>query len=224
MSNVPVQIIVAAFNSLDGAATVMADLKQGKKEGLIGIVDAAVVVKDADGKLKVTDAKRRSTKGMITGGVVGGVLGLLAGPVGWLAVGGGAIGALAGKVAGSPMKNQMQEIGEALTPGSSAIVAVIEHTWVAKMEAMLADEGARVVIDSIKADIADQLNAGGNVLYTAVGGPNATGAARVAESAQETRITGMIAGDEGVFIGDAQFTNEALVDAEESQSESSANQ
>jgi arginine repressor len=92
------------------------------------------------------------------------------------------------------------------------------------MEAMLADEGARVVIDSIKADIADQLNAGGNVLYTAVGGPNATGAARVAESAQETRITGMIAGDEGVFIGDAQFTNEALVDAEESQSESSANQ
>ena len=46
----------------------------------------------------------------------------------------------------------------------------------------------------------------------------------MAESAQETRITGMIAGDEGVFIGDAQFTNEALVDAEESQSESSANQ
>ncbi|WP_231510484.1 hypothetical protein [Fischerella sp. PCC 9605] len=47
MTNNPVQVIVAAFNTPDGAGKVMADLKQGKRAGLIGIQDAAVVVKDA---------------------------------------------------------------------------------------------------------------------------------------------------------------------------------
>jgi uncharacterized membrane protein len=141
MNDNPVQVLVAAFNDPNRAAEIMGELKQGKKAGLIGIIDAAVVVKDADGKLKVKDAKRRSTKGMITGGVVGGVLGLLAGPVGLLAVGGGAIGALAGKASGSALKAEMKEIGTALTPNSSAIVAIIEHTWVTQMEAMLARRG-----------------------------------------------------------------------------------
>lgn len=104
MSNVPVQVIVAAFATPDRAGQLMADLKAGRKEGLIGIVDAAVVVKDADGKLKVTDAKRRSTKGFVTGGLIGGVIGLLAGPVGWAALGGGAIGALIGKLRGAPLR------------------------------------------------------------------------------------------------------------------------
>jgi uncharacterized membrane protein len=206
MNDAPVQIIVAAFNDPNRAAEIMDELKQGKKEGLIGIIDAAVVVKDAEGKLKVKDAKRRSTKGMITGGVVGGVLGLLAGPVGLLAVGGGAIGALAGKVSGSALKAEMKDIGEALTPNSSAIVAIIEHTWVAQMEAMLAAEGARVVMDSLKADIAEQLNAGGNVLYTAASGPNAAGVARVAESPEGAQVSGMLVDEDGVFIGDAQIT------------------
>ncbi|HAJ35209.1 MAG TPA: hypothetical protein DCL15_05905, partial [Chloroflexi bacterium] len=64
MNDAPVEVIVAAFNDPNHAAEVMAELKQGKKEGLIGIIDAAVVVKDAEGKLKVKDAKRRSRKGL----------------------------------------------------------------------------------------------------------------------------------------------------------------
>lgn len=222
MNDAPVQIIVAAFNDPNRATEIMDELKQGKKEGLIGIVDAAVVVKDADGKLKVKDAKRRSTKGLITGGVVGGVLGLLAGPVGLLAIGGGAIGALAGKVSGSALKAEMKDIGEALTPNSSAIVAIIEHTWVTQMEEMLAAEGARVVMDSLKADIAEQLNAGGNVLYTAASGPNAAGVARVAESSDGVQVSGLIADADGVFIGDAQIAAEAegeVVEGEASSAE-----
>ncbi|MFO7632002.1 MAG: DUF1269 domain-containing protein [Caldilinea sp.] len=212
MNDNPVQVIVAAFNDPNRAAEIMGELKQGKKEGLVGIIDAAVVVKDGEGKLKVKDAKRRSTKGLITGGVVGGVLGLLAGPVGLLAVGGGAIGALAGKASGSGLKATMEEIGEALTPNSSAIVAVVEHKWVGILESMLAAEGARVAMDAIKEDIATQLNAGGNVLYTAIDGPTAAGVARVAETAEGAQVSGVIVGEDGIFIGDAQFTEEAPVD------------
>lgn len=215
MNDNPVQVLVAAFNDPNRAAEIMAELKQGKKEGLIGIIDAAVVVKDAEGKLKVKDAKRRSRKGLITGGIVGGVLGLLAGPVGWMAVGGGAIGALAGKAAGSGLKATMEEIGAALTPNSSAIVAVVEHKWVGILESMLAAEGARLAMDAIKEDIATQLNAGGSVLFTAVGGTQAAGVMRAAESPEGVQVTAIGVTDDGVFIGDAQLvTDEEIIDGE----------
>lgn len=211
MSDTPVQVIVAAFNSPEKAGQVLAELKQGKKEGLIGIIDAAVVVKDAEGKLKITDSRRRGVRGFITGGVIGSVLGLLlAPPVGVVALGAGAIGTLVGKLRGAPLKAELKDIGSALPPNSSAIVAVVEHTWVAKLEAQLAVEGARVVQETIKADIAAQLNAGGNVLYTATGG----GVARVAETPEGTRVSGVIDSTNGVFIGDAQFTDEQPVDDE----------
>ncbi|MFN3334189.1 MAG: DUF1269 domain-containing protein [Caldilinea sp.] len=212
MNDNPVQVLVAAFNDPNRAAEIMGELKQGKKEGLIGIIDAAVVVKDAEGKLKVKDSKRRSRKGFITGGVVGGVLGLLAGPVGWLAVSGGAIGALAGKAAGSGLKSTMEEIGSALTPNSSAIVAVVEHKWVGILESMLAAEGARIAMEAIKEDIAAQLNAGGSVLYTAAEGVAGAGAMRAAESSEGVQVSGIAISDEGVFIGDAQFTDENIID------------
>ncbi len=212
MSESPVQVIVAAFSAPDGAGKLMDELKQGKKAGLIGIQDAAVVVKDGDGKLKITNARRRGRRGLITGGVVGGLLGLLAGPVGLMAVGGGAIGALAGRVANAPLRNTMQDIGASLTPNSSAIVAVIEHTWVAQLEQALVAEGARVVRETLAADIAAQLQAGGNVLYTAAAGSDMVGAARIADSPEGSRVSGVIADSEGVLIADAAFTDEVPED------------
>jgi uncharacterized membrane protein len=215
MNDNPVQLIVAAFNDPNRAGELMGEIKKGKKEGLIGIIDAAVVVKDKDGKLKITDSKRRSTKGFITGGVIGGVLGLLAGPVGLAALGTGAVGALMGKIEGAPLKEEMKDIGSALTPNSSAIVAVIEHTWVGDLEEALAAEGARIVRDALKEDIAAQLEADGNVLYTLGAG----GAARVANTAEGVEITEIIADDEGVFIADAQFTYGELEAGEEESEE-----
>lgn len=214
MSETPVQVIVAAFNSPDEAGKIMADLKKGKRAGLIGIQDAAVVVKDADGKLKVTDSRRRSrrVKGFVTGGAVGAFIGLLAGPVGWAALGGGALGALAGRIAGSPLRQLMTDLGESLTPNTSAIVAIIEHHWVEMLERELAAEGARVVHEVLKQDIAEQLQAGGNVLYTVGGGANVAGAARIVDSPTGTQVSGIIASDEGVFVGDAQITDEQPAD------------
>jgi uncharacterized membrane protein len=214
MSNVPVQVIVAAFNTPDGAGKVMDELKQGKKEGLIGIRDAAVVVKDANGNVKITDSKHRGRKGMVTGGVIGGVIGLLAtGPVGWAVVGGGVIGALAGKARGGPMKKEMQDIGQALTPNSSALVAVIDHEWVAQLQSSLVAEGAKVVHEAIKADIAEQLKAGGNVVYTAVGVDDEVVVGRATESAAsqvEAAASGQAATDQGVPVESATLTQEPL--------------
>lgn len=216
MSEAPVQVIVAAFSNVEDANALMNELKAGRKAGLIGIQDAAVVVKDGEGKLKVTDTKRRSRqrRGLITGGVVGGLVGLLAGPVGWAALGGGAIGTLAGRMQGAPLRHTMAGIGDALPANSSAIVAIIEHTWVAQLEDALIAEGAHVLRSALAADIASQLQAGGNVLYTAIDDGSSAGVARVAESPEGTQVSGVLAGEDGVFIGHAQFTDEEPVEAE----------
>lgn len=106
----------------------------------------------------------------------------------------------------------MEDIGESLTPNSSAIVALIEHSWVPQLEDALAAEGARVVRETIKADIAAQLQAGGNVLYSAHAGQGTAGLARVAETAAGMRVSGVLADEESVYIGDAVITDEEPTD------------
>jgi hypothetical protein len=56
-----------------------------------------------------------------------------------------------------------------------AIIAIIEHIWVQQLQAELAAQGSKVAHDTLKADIAAQLNAGGKVVYTV--GAMYTGAA-----------------------------------------------
>lgn len=210
MSEVPVQVIVAAFSNTAEAGQMLADLKQGRKDGLIGIIDAAVVVKDENGKLKIKDTKRRSRsrRGLITGGVVGGLLGLLAGPVALAALGGGALGMLAGRLSTHPAKVTMQSLGDALPPNSSAIVAVIEHTWVAKVEDAMMEAGATVLRAALAADIAAQLEAEGNVIYTAIQDGESTTAARIAESTEGVQVSAVGIDAEGVYIADAMLTDE----------------
>jgi len=211
MSDNPVQVIVAAFNSLDAAGQLMDELKQGKKAGLIGIKDAAVVVRDAKGKLKITDAKKRKAKGFVTGGVIGGIIGLMAAPpAAALVAGGGLIGLLTGKLRGAALKNEMKEIGSVLTPGSSAIVAVIEHSWVAQLEDVMAAAGAQLIREAIKADIAQQLDAGGNVVYTAGTSTSGSGAARIASQADEIQISGVVMDDDGIMFDEAVIITEPL--------------
>ena len=170
MADVPVQVIVAAFNDLNGASQALTSLKEAKKERLIEIEDAAVLTKDADGKVKIKEtADMRAGKGATIGAIAGGVVGLLAGPVGWAALGGGVIGGLAAKLhdGGFP-DDRLRQLAEGLTPDSSALVAVIDHRWVADLERELARQGADVVTEGLRDDIAAQLKEGGGIVYTVV--------------------------------------------------------
>jgi uncharacterized membrane protein len=172
MSNndVPVQVIVAAFQNEEGAEDALKKLKDAKKEHVITIENAAILRRNEEGKLHVKEARDMSGgKGAAIGGVVGAVAGLLAGPVVLVAGAGALIGGLAAKLRDSGFRDErLKQLGEALTPGTSALVAVIEHTWVRDVEKLLADYGANVTTESIKADIAQQLEGGHTVAYTAI--------------------------------------------------------
>jgi uncharacterized membrane protein len=202
MTEVPLQIIIAAFQEEDAADQALKTLKEAKKEKLISIDNAAVIRKDDDGKLHIKEtADMGGGKGAGVGALVGGAIGLLAGPLGVAA--GSALGAAVGGITaklydGGFKDDRLRQIGTSLEPGTSAIIAVIEHRWVADLERELAEEGADVTTAALAADIAEQLQKGGEVSYTAVSGEEGFAAGRIATTDDETVVSGFIATDEGV--------------------------
>ena len=163
MSNdVPTQVIIAAFDGIDSAKEAFDDLKQLEKEKSIKIENAAILQKDDDSKLNIRDVKDMTgTRGAVLGGVLGGVVGAITGPVGWVALGGAAIGGLVAKLKDGGIDNsRLEQWGAQLKPGTSALVAVIDHTWVRDVRAALEETARDVVTVEIGDEIAAQLEEG----------------------------------------------------------------
>ncbi len=182
MADAPVQLIVAAFQTETGAEAALNELKAAKKEKLVNIKDAAILRKDVKGELHIHETGDMTGKrGGVIGGVVGAGLGILTGGATLALTGlGAAAGGLAAKLRDSGFRDdRLRQLGNRLTPGSSAIVAVIEHTWVEEAEKELREAGAEVVVAAIAADIAEQLEAGHEVAYTAVADSETAVAGRV---------------------------------------------
>ncbi|HFQ94722.1 MAG TPA: DUF1269 domain-containing protein [Anaerolineae bacterium] len=224
--NVPVQLIVAAFNDEKGADEAWKQLKSAKWQGIIGIDNMAKIRRDEKNKIHIKEAgDPGGGKGAAIGAVLGGAIGAIAGPLGAVVLG-GATGAVVGGItakyhdAGIP-NDRLKQIGEALQPGTSAIVALIEHKWVAELEKELAEEATDVVVAEISADIADQLSQGKDVAYTAVAADDAMTTARVAgdeNSVEASQMTitaegasagAMVANEEGMAFAEATVTDDA---------------
>jgi uncharacterized membrane protein len=101
-------------------------------------------------------------QGAVTGGAIGAVVGILAGPLG--VIGGGAIGAgiggLAAKLRDSGFPDaQLKGLGEDLEPGGGAAVAMVEDDALDKAQELLKTVDAkRVVVDDVSADLANVLD------------------------------------------------------------------
>ena len=158
-SDVPTQVIVAAFDGMDSAKEAFDDLKQLEKEKSIKIENAAILRKDHDSKLHIRDVKDMTgTRGAVLGGITGAVVGVIAGPVGWVALGGAAIGGLVAKLKDGGFDNsRLEQWGDRLQPGTSALVAVVDHIWVRDVEAALKEKARDVMTLEISDDIAAQL-------------------------------------------------------------------
>ncbi len=158
-SDVPTQVIVAAFDGMDSAKEAFDDLKQLEKEKSIKIENAAILRKDHDSKLHIRDVKDMTgTRGAVLGGITGAVVGVIAGPVGWVALGGAAIGGLVAKLKDGGFDNsRLEQWGDRLKPGSSGLVAVVDHLWVRDVEAALKEKARDVMTLEIGKEIATQL-------------------------------------------------------------------
>lgn len=124
-------ILAFTFDGQDTATETMKDIKSsGALEGY-EIAAQAVVEQDAKGKVHIHEPGKGGV-GAVAGGAAGGALALIGGPVGVLAwvVGGAVIGGVAGKYLGRPIaKGDLEEIGEAMPPDSSAMLLLLEDTY-----------------------------------------------------------------------------------------------
>lgn len=203
MSDPTIELIIAAFNAEDAADEALKELKAAKKEKLIGIEAAAVIRRDKKNKLHVKEVGELTTgKGAVGGAVLGAALGLLTGGAGLvLGAAGAAIGGLIGKKQDIGFPNErLQQIGESLKPETSAIVAVIEHKWLAQLEDELAELGAEVMTAAIAADIAEQLEAGKDVAYSALSSEEGLSASRTAVGENEIEMSNITSTAEGVVV------------------------
>lgn len=147
----PRTLLVGVFDTEDGAKKRYEDLKAVQKTKAIEIESFAVVEKDKKGKVHVSDTQQKDTR---WGAVAGGVIGLLTmGPVGAAAGAGagGLTGWLTSKSVGIP-KQDIDNIKEALQPGTSAVVAVVDNKWVKDVEQALRKEATKAFIHNELAD------------------------------------------------------------------------
>lgn len=214
MSEVPVEVIVAAFQDEKAADAALKELKQAKKEKLIGIQNAAVLRKDEKGKIHIKEtADMGGGKGAALGGAAGAAVALVAGPALIVPV---AVGALVGGLAakakdGGFSDERLKKIGDGMTPGSSAIIAVVEHKWVEQVRKDLEEAQADIVTEALAADIHEQLNKEHEVAYDAIATEHGFSMERVAGGADEVEGSKVVVDDTGLYGSEFYATPEGFV-------------
>ena len=213
MSDNPIQLIVAAFKDEDTAKLALKNLKKAQKEKLIKIENAAVLSKDQMGRLKIKETHDMGGgKGAALGGVGAAAIGLIAGTALVVPVAVGAlVGGLVAKLRDSGFSDaRLKAVGEGLTPGSSAIIAVVEHKWVAQVEEALAESEADLLTLELQADIAEQLEAGHDVAYSALSTQESFATGRVAVGENEIEGSYLIEDESGLTTSQFVATEEGF--------------
>jgi uncharacterized membrane protein len=136
---------------------VLEELKHLKKEKMIGLWNAAVITKDENGKLffKQTVQTVGIKRSVGICGILGAIIGILAGgPIAGIVLG-STSGTLSGKFMDLGFdKQEFREIGYSLGADSSAIIAIIEHKWVRELVDTLTELGAKITCQRLKDEVA----------------------------------------------------------------------
>jgi uncharacterized membrane protein len=137
MANNPVQVFIAAFETEGEAGDALRDLRAMDREGSIQLIDAAVVVRGADGKVRFEETADPSGKKWAKrGAIAGGLVGLIFPPsiIASAAIG-AAGGGVWGKIRDKGFKDSdLRSLGDSLQPGSSAIIAVAEDHMIERLQ------------------------------------------------------------------------------------------
>jgi uncharacterized membrane protein len=154
------KMLVAVFDDESKAYEGSRALNQLDDEGSIAIHSEAVIVKNADGAAEVKQAAGDFPIRTLSGTALGGLVGVLAGPIGL------AVGALAGTAAGSigdvysagVDAEFLDDVSAALSPGRTAVVADVSEEWVTPVDTTMEKIGG-VVFRTAKQDVQDDQKA-----------------------------------------------------------------
>ncbi|MCK8784607.1 DUF1269 domain-containing protein [Roseomonas sp. NAR14] len=151
-------LIAVAFDSPTEADSVLLKLTEMRKEYLIDLEDAVVVVRDAAGVVHLKQSINLTTIGATSGGMSGmlwgGLVGLLfLNPLAGMAVGGAlgaGMGALSGSLADYGIDDKfIKELGSTIAPNSSALFVLLRKVQPEKVLAELQGVHGRVLRTSL---------------------------------------------------------------------------
>ncbi|HTQ09175.1 MAG TPA: DUF1269 domain-containing protein [Fimbriimonadaceae bacterium] len=137
-------LIYAVYDGEKTASQVFQTIRKNQKATGERIESYAIVSKDVKAKTHVLDQRQRDAT---VGAILGATIGVLGGPPGVVAgaaVGGGA-GYLTGEAVGIP-RETIEEMKASLTPGTSALIVVLDNKWVQDVDKALRQASARHVV------------------------------------------------------------------------------
>lgn len=166
------KMMVVVFDDEAKAYEATRAMRELHREGSITVYGAAVIARDADGKLTMKDEVDEGPIGTAVGMLTGGLIGLLAGPQGMVigAAAGGMMGATADLINLGVGTEFLNDVAAQLAPGKVALVGEVSETWVtpvdSRMEALggmvyrrfrddVEDEQIERDIEATRADIRD---------------------------------------------------------------------
>jgi uncharacterized membrane protein len=155
-------VLAAAYDKVEDAQADYDAIHDFYKEsGIIDTYDAAVISRDADGKVKIVKKHEQPTRqgawGGLGIGLVGGALVALFPAVGLgaallVAGGGGAgLGAMAGHFAAGMKRDDLKDLGEVLDEGQSGLVVIAATDMEAHVEAAI-KHAAKLTKKQLRAD------------------------------------------------------------------------
>jgi uncharacterized membrane protein len=156
----PSQVVVASFSEENAATETLKLLEDIRRQAKLDFDDAAIIRKDDEGKLHIKETGDTTTsKGAGIGAVVGGVIGLLAGPTGVVlgASAGTVVGGLAAKGDAGIKDERLEALGNSLAPGTSAVVIVVPEVWVESVISQLETAANEVMTEILTNDVAQKL-------------------------------------------------------------------
>jgi uncharacterized membrane protein len=120
-------ILVATYPDELAARDDYESVKEAHAMGLVGSYDAAVVTKDANGKIHESKHETATRHGAWWGVAAGAAVGVLFPPsIIGAAAAGGVIGGITGHLTKGMSRSQAKELGEFIDPGEAGLVVVGE--------------------------------------------------------------------------------------------------
>ena len=151
------ELIVISFSDEFKADEVLLDLRRLELDYLIDLEDAAIVVRNQDGKVRVKQTQELVASGALTGGFWGLFIGLMFfQPL--LGILGAAVGALSGALTDIGIDdNFIRELGKTIEPGTSAIFILVRKSTPDKVLEDLSKFEGKVLQTSLSHDDEEKL-------------------------------------------------------------------
>lgn len=151
-------LIAIAYDDIFKAEEVRLTLFKLQREHLIELEDAAVVIKTADGKVKLNQSINLAAAGAASGGFWG----LLIGTLFLVPLLGAAVGAATGAISGALSDigiddEFMRELGETLQPNTSALFILVKKVTPDKVLDEISKYGGKILRTSLSKDDERQL-------------------------------------------------------------------